>query len=317
MTKIAVLFPGQGSQYIKMGKYFVENFAVAQEVFEEANDALGFDLKKMIFEGDMAELTHSANAQPAVITASYALFRVYLQEFGKDPCFTAGHSLGEISALIAAEGMSFKDGLKFARKRGTLMHQAFDERKGRVAIVMRLSEEEIESKIITINNTVGYVAITAYNSPEQILVAGEERALSELGNALKNLGGEFIPFSMLPMKVDAPYHSVFMSFLVDRIGRELDKIDFSNLRWNVVSNITALPYISRDDIKVNLSQQLIKAVKWRQSISYLEEQGVTIAIDIGPQYTIKTLVSECSRKITSYAFDIKNDFLKLYKDLNK
>ncbi len=313
MSKLAIVFPGQGSQYIGMGKALIDNFKVAAEVYEEANDSLGFDLKKIIFDGSMAELTRSENAQPAVVTASNALFRVYMQEFGVLPDYTAGHSLGELSAIIAAGGIKFNEGVCFARKRGILMQQAYSEKRGRVALIVGVNEAQVKEELERINKNYGFVAITGYNSPSQILVAGKEIPLKELGRSIENINGEFIPFSMLPMKVDAPYHSSLMSFLAEDLSLELKNISYSPLKFPVLSNVSALPYESHEDIERDLSLQLVNPVKWRQIISYIEEQGTQIVIDIGPHYALKTIVTECSEVLKTYAFEIKTDFAEIKK----
>lgn len=312
MTKLAILFPGQGSQYIGMAKKIVQNYKVAAQTFNDANDILKYDLRKLVFEGKMEELTHSTNAQPAIVTASYAFFKVYQEEFGIEPHYTAGHSLGEITALIAAGAIDFPDGLCFVRKRGEIMHQAHTQNKGNIAVIRGIPEETLEQEIKEIE---GFVSIAAYNSPSQMLVAGEKKSLHSLGKKIRKLNGEFIPFSMIPMKVDAPFHSSLMQYLENEIKKELDIYEFHPMKWNVISNVTALPYKDHTEIKPYIALQLTKPVRWRQIISYMKQQGVNIALEIGPQYILKNFLLDSQINITSLSYDVENDVVKLKKTL--
>lgn len=311
MKRLAILFPGQGSQYIGMGKSLAKKFSIAAEVFEEVNETLGFNLRNLIFEGDAKRLTHSANAQPAVVAMSCAMFRVYMKEFGIRPHYVAGHSLGEISALITAEAISLSDGIRLSRKRGTLMHQAYTQQLGRAAIVMGLSIELVEEEASIICESGNYVTITGYNSPSQILIAGTEKSVWLLAKRIREHGGEFVPLSLLPMKVDAPYHTTLMSFLYSMIEEELRSYKLSPLQYDVISSVTGLPYESHDDVVENLSLQLISPVRWTSVLSYLEKHNVEIAVDVGPQFILKTLLQENGKRVKAFSFDIESDRTQL------
>jgi [acyl-carrier-protein] S-malonyltransferase len=317
MRKIAVVFPGQGTQYVGMGKTLASEYEIAARVFEEADDALGFGISKLIFEGDMNGLTDASNAQPAVIAASRALYSVCIQEFGIQPDLVAGHSLGEISALIAGGGLPFGDGIRLARKRGSIMHKAFLEKRGKAALVMGVDEAAIARIVDEISESVGYVTISGYNSPIQTLISGEARAVHELGNRIRHISGDFIPFGMLPMKVDAPYHSALMSSSVAEVQAAFSFCRIAPLHRTVLSSVSALPYKTHEEIGKMLSVQLVKPVKWKQVMSYITENGISIVLDIGPQYVLKTLTEENTRHVISLSFDVHSDRERLSRILTE
>lgn len=308
MNKIGLIFPGQGSQYIGMTRKIYEGYGVVREVYEEAGDVLGFDLSKLVLEGKMEDLTTSENAQPAVVTASIAYFRLYMQEVGITPHFSAGHSLGEISALIAGGGISFKDGVEFARKRGRYMQQAFLEKKGSMGLAVNLTEEKIESVLSSLPEELLPVQISSYNSPTQFLISGTSEGILEFSRRIKGLKGEFYPFKMIAMKVDAPFHSRLMDFIREGVEKELLCYSYSELKWPVIANVTGLPYKNHRDITQNLSLQLVSPVKWFQGLEYMEKEGVTYAFETGPQQVLKNLVTGSGCNIRVLSMDHEKDF---------
>ena len=303
----ALLFPGQGAQYIGMCSRLIENYSCAADIFRDADDCLGFSLTEMILHGDMPELTHSANAQPAVVTASYALYEVFVRETGIVPCCGIGHSLGEISALMASGALSFCDGVRFARKRGEIMHRAFKEKRGRDALILELPEEVVEKEVREVCCTEGYVAVSCYNSPVQYIVAGLSTALKALEKRIRKLGGEYVPFSMLPMKVDAPYHSELMDFIVPELESELHDIEFRPFNWMVISTISGKPYANHHIIREHLVSQMVNPVKWKQGISWLETLDINSVVDIGPGTFIKNLFEENTDNLECRAYDLQED----------
>ncbi len=312
----ALLFPGQGSQYIGMCAELIQQFAVAEEVFEEANQVLNFDLRSLILNGNINELTLSENAQPAVVTASYALFRVFEELIDGKPVCAAGHSLGEISALIAAGALSFSDGLLYARKRGELMHHAVQEKKGGAGIVVDLDVKTLNTLIDSIK-PYDYVTISGYNSPRQFIVAGTSSALLLLEKEVDKNGGEFIPFKMMPMKVDSPYHSNLMAFLTPQFRKILPSIKFKKTNFDIWSTITAKVITLSDSISDILCNQLILPVCWNQVLKGMCKAGVELLIDIGPQEIMSNLVKENPGLPISLAFDSKNDKEKIIRNLSK
>ncbi|GAA0365694.1 ACP S-malonyltransferase [Bacillus horti] len=314
--KLALAFPGQGSQYIGMCNKLMMDFSVVNQVFEEANQALDSDLRSLIKNGKLEELTLSEHAQPAVVTASYALYRVFEEQTGLTPFCAVGHSLGEISALIAAGAMSFSDGVRFARKRGEIMHRAMQEKKGRAGIVVDLEEAALMSMINTICLD-DYVAITGYNSPNQFIVAGHQTALQRLDKEVATEGGELIPFRMMPMKADAPYHSQLMTYLQPDIKQTLQKIDFNHTKFDVWSTVTGRIIEPTDHIADILGDQLVQPVYWNQALSKINAQEVELIIDMGPQQITRNLVRENKTLPTCLAFDDEGDRELIFDHIGK
>ena len=306
----ALLFPGQGCQYIGMCKQLIEQYPVAAAIFEEANMTLGFDLRALILTGNLKTLTLSENAQPAMVTASYALFQVFCQQTETMPACIAGHSLGELSALIAAGALPFAAGVLFARKRGQIMHRALQEKKGRAGIVVDLAYEVL-TQLIAASNVDDYVAIAGYNSPQQVVVAGHPRALASLSDAVEQHGGDFIPFRMIPMKADAPYHTTLMTFLQPELEAALQDICFEQPTMDVWSTVIGRIIQPTDSIGDILRDQLILPVAWTPVLEKMTRAGVDCFIDIGPQKIIRNLVRENPNLPTSYAFDEPEDAQKI------
>ncbi|KGE16340.1 ACP S-malonyltransferase [Paenibacillus wynnii] len=313
--RFAVLFPGQGSQYIGMCKDLIEKFPVAAKVFEEANSSLNFDIRSLILNGRLEELTRSENAQPAVVTASYALFRVFNDQYGLTPYCSAGHSLGEISALIAAGALSFSEGVTYARQRGSIMHRALEEKKGRAGIVVDLDIEVLNNIIasILVND---YVAVSGYNSPKQFIVAGYPSALRSLEKEVDKYGGQFIPFRMMPMKADAPYHTALMTYLKPELEEALRNLKFEQTSFDLWSTVTGKIIEPTDCIPSILGNQLVLPVQWNQVLSSIQDSGVDLFIDIGPQQITRNLMKENPELPVSLAFDDEEDRKKLGEMLN-
>ncbi|MCX8130381.1 MAG: ACP S-malonyltransferase [Clostridia bacterium] len=308
MEKIALLFPGQGSQYVGMGKALYEQFAAAKQTFNEANEVLGFDLKNLCFEGSIDELTKTENTQPALLTASVAAFRVFMQETGMIPAYLAGHSLGEFSALTCAGCIRFSDALKIVRQRGKLMQEAAAASMGAMSAVIGLDRKIVEEECKKACDSESIVVVSNYNSPDQIVVSGHKNAVSKAGDILTGLGAR-----VMPLKVSAPFHSPLMKPASDKFVEELIKYEYGKLEWPVMSNVTALPYTGSDGIIESLKQQMVQAVRWQESMEYLKSQGVTAAIELGPQTVVKNLMKKNAPKIKAYAYDKDDDRQDLKK----
>lgn len=309
MNKLAFLFPGQGAQYIGMGSKLCENFSVAGQVFDEANEALDFDLKKLCLQGSMDELTKTENTQPAILTASVAAFKVYMQEIGIKPDYTAGHSLGELSALCCAGGIQFTDAVRLVRQRGRLMQQAVPEGIGSMAAVSGVEKEIIEKECCLVSKEGNIVVVSNYNSLEQIVISGHVKAVNAVGEQLKSMGARVVY-----LKVSAPFHSPLMQPASDSFREELKKYNFCEMEWPVISNVTAKPYPGKEQIIDYLSVQITNPVKWQSTIEYLQNSGINKAVEMGPKAVLKNLLRS-NTSISIFSSETKEDILHLKKKL--
>jgi [acyl-carrier-protein] S-malonyltransferase len=277
MGKTAFIFPGQGSQYVGMGKELAEHFSVAQETFDEANGALGFDLQRLCFEGPEDELKLTANTQPSILTVSIAALRVLRQEVGWHADYLAGHSLGEFSALVAAEAMSFRDAVRMVRLRGQFMQEAVPVGTGGMAAVLGLERPHVEelcqraaqSEVLTPAN---------FNSPGQIVISGHMKAI-ERGIALAQAMGAK---KAVLLQVSAPFHSSLMETAGQRLGAELAQIEINELKTPVVTNVEAEPNIEKERVRDLLVRQVSSPVRWEDSMRRMIQLGVERFVEIGP-----------------------------------
>jgi len=226
---IAFVFPGQGAQYVGMGKEFYDQFPAAKQVFEEASDMLSFDMSRLCFEDNTEKLNLTANAQPAILTASIAALRVLNQETGIRPDFVAGHSLGEYSALVASGAMNFKDAVHTVRKRGEFMQSAVPIGIGAMAAVIGLSKEEIENICERVTSSQSIVSSANYNSPQQTVISGHKEAVQRAEGMLKEAGAKRI----VPLSVSAPFHCKLMNKAAENLSEVLNDIQVSEMkrRW--------------------------------------------------------------------------------------
>jgi [acyl-carrier-protein] S-malonyltransferase len=228
MNKIAFVFPGQGSQYVGMGKEIYDNFAGAREIFGEASQELGYDISKLCFEGPEKELNKTFNTQPAILTVSIAINGV-LSSKGIKPSVVTGHSLGEYSALVAAEVLSFRDAVRVTEKRGRLMQEAVPEGKGLMAAILGLERDKIDDICLSLHS--GYASPANYNSPGQIVIAGEKQAVEEAMRLAKEKGAK----KVVALSVSVPSHCTLMAEASERLAELLDGIEFKSPQtlWSI------------------------------------------------------------------------------------
>jgi len=282
--KMALIFPGQGSQSVGMGKEFYENFKVAREIFEEANDALHFSIKKLCFEGPEDDLKLTENTQPAILTASIACLRVLQNEKGVVPELAAGHSLGEYSALVAAGALTFSDAVRIVRLRGRFMQEAVPVGEGTMAAVLGMEREAVERLCEEVSS--GEILSPAnFNCPGQITIAGHTGAVERAIERVKQDGKKAV---LLP--VSAPFHSPLMKPAGERLAKELDQIAVGDLRIPVVTNVEAEINTSKERVKFLLVGQVSSPVRWEDSMRRMIRDEVECFMEIGPGKVLSGLM---------------------------
>lgn len=308
--KTALLFPGQGSQYVGMSTGICERYEIARRVFEEAGDALGMDLKKLCDAGPLDELTKTFNSQPAILVTSVAMYRIYMEQVGVVPSCLAGHSLGELTALTCAGAIDFTDAVKLVRQRGLFMQEAVALGAGAMTAVMGMDQETIAAvcqKISTENNM---VVISNYNSPEQTVISGHQDAVARAAEELAGKGARTIP-----LKVSAPFHSPLMQSAADKFETELHKYKYQDPQYPVLSNVTAKPYAGKDQLIHNLTAQLVQPVQWTASMAYLQSQGIELTVEIGPGIVLRDLMKKNVPGIPAFSYDKEKDVKKLMETI--
>jgi len=295
MKSIAFIFPGQGSQYVGMGKELYENFSVAKQVFEEANDTLRLSISSLCFKGPEEELRLTENTQPAILTTSIATLKVLQTEKGISPQFTAGHSLGEYSALVASEALRFAEAVQTVRLRGKFMQEAVPVGEGAMAAIFGMEQEEVEK--LCEETTAGEVLSPAnFNCPGQIVIAGHSKAVQRAIERVKQDGKRAV---LLP--VSAPFHSPLMKPAGARLERALEEITVKDLNIPVVTNVEAEINTLKDRVKPLLVAQMSSPVRWEESMRKMIKEGIEKVLEIGPGKVLSGLMKRIDPNI-----EIKN-----------
>ncbi|MDQ4122589.1 MAG: ACP S-malonyltransferase [Acidobacteriota bacterium] len=290
-TKIAYVFPGQGSQVAGMGKDLYDNFPTARRVFEEADDTLGFPISQMCFAGTAEELALTENTQPAILTVSVAAFRAMKSEGFPLPDYVAGHSLGEYSALVSAGAINFADAVRIVRLRGRFMQEAVPVGVGAMAAILGADLQTVEQACAeAAENQICSAA--NINSPTQIVIAGHAEAVDRAGELLKNRGAK----KAIKLNVSAPFHSALMQPAQDRLSVELEKTRFFDLTAPCITNIEAKENDEAERAKDLLIRQVAAPVKWWQSIEYLKSRGVMKYVEVGVGKVLGGLIRQIDRE---------------------
>ena len=290
---IAFIFPGQGSQYAGMGKDLVDNFPVARLLFEEANDALGFDLASLCYNGPEDDLKLTANTQPAILTASVAALRVLETETGLSPAFAAGHSLGEYSALVCADALSFADAVVTVRQRGTFMQEAVPVGTGSMAAILGLDLERLDA--VCSDAAQGEVVSPAnYNSDGQVVIAGHTEAVARAVELSKERGAK----RAMLLPVSAPFHCSLMAAAGERLADVLADIPVNEMALPIVTNVEATPNQEASRVRDLLVRQVCAPVRWRETIACMVGLGVERYVEVGPGKVLAGLVKRMAKGST-------------------
>jgi [acyl-carrier-protein] S-malonyltransferase len=289
--KTAFLFPGQGSQYAGMGKALAGQFTVAREIFHEADNALGFSLSTMCFEGPAEVLQLTENTQPALLTVSIAAFRV-LQEQGLKPDYVAGHSLGEYSALVAAGSLQFADAVRLVRKRGQYMQAAVPPGIGAMAALLKLPEGKLDSILAEATQS-EVLSAANLNSPDQIVIAGHSAAVQRAVELAKAAGAR----RAVLLPVSAPFHCSLMKPAQDQLAVDLNATEFRDLDVPLVNNWQANLIRTGAEAREGLYQQVPNPVRWTESIHKLASEGVTRFIEVGAGRVLTGLLRNINPKL--------------------
>lgn len=303
--KIAFLFPGQGSQSAGMGKSLAETYPVARQVFEEADEALGFALSTLCWEGPEEDLKLTENTQPALLTVSTAAFRV-LRENGRTADYVAGHSLGEYSALVAAGALDFADAVRLVRKRGQYMQQAVPAGVGAMAALLKLPEGKLDA--ILAEAAQGEVVTAAnFNSPDQTVIAGHAGAVARASELAKAAGAK----RAIPLPVSAPFHCPLMKPAQERLAEDLRQTQFRDLSTPLINNWQAREVHTAAEARQGLIEQVPNPVRWVETVRLLALLGVTGALEVGAGGVLSGLVRQIDSAIACQRFGEAADWEKL------
>jgi [acyl-carrier-protein] S-malonyltransferase len=310
MGKLAFVFAGQGAQAVGMGKELAENFDVAMKTFDEASEALGFDIKDMIWNGDKETLMITENTQPTIVTMSVAALRV-LQEKGIKPDVVAGLSLGEYTAHIASGSMNFADGVRLVKKRGKYMQEEVPVGKGAMAAILALTADQVR-ECCDEASKIGVCTGANFNCPGQIVVSGEVAAVEKCCELAKEKGAK----RAMLLPVSAPFHCSLLTGAGEKLAKELENVEISDMQILVITNVTADYVASKEDIKPLLIKQVSTSVLWEDTIRKMLADGVDTFVEVGPGKTLSGFIKKITKDVNVYNVEDMASLEKTLEGLN-
>jgi [acyl-carrier-protein] S-malonyltransferase len=312
----SLIFPGQGSQIIGMGSEFFNNFTKVKSIFKEADEKLNFNISKIILNGPEDKLQLTQNTQPAILTVSYSIFQILKEEFNfdlKQIKFFAGHSLGEYSALVCAGALNFHDALYLLYERGKAMQEAVPLGKGAMIAVLGINISEVRELILKFqNNRTGICEIANDNAKGQVIISGDSESVKKFQLFIKEK-----KIKSIPLKVSAPFHCSLMKSAAESMREKINNTNFIDPKFNIISNVKALPETDAKNIKNLLIDQIFKTVKWRESIIYISNKGVSNFIEIGPGKVLNGMVKRTLTNVKSFSINSIADIKNLVNEFKK
>ena len=305
MSKIAFIFPGQGSQYVGMGKDLYEKYTIVKNTYDEAQESLGFDVAKMSFESE--EINQTEYTQPVMVTMEVALMRL-LEENGIHADMTAGLSLGEYAALVCSKTLDFKTAVALVHKRGIFMQNCIPNGEWRMAAIIGLEDEVVEKVCAELD---GFVKCANYNCPGQIVIAGEKFAIEKACEKLTEAGAR----RAIMLNVTAPFHTEKLTEAKENLIKELEKVEFKDFQIPVVKNLDATEYSEKDNMVTILSNHIVSSVQWRKTIEAMILAGVDTFIEIGPGKTLSGFVKKINKDVKIMNLENVDTFEKVLEAL--
>ena len=309
----ALLFPGQGSQVVGMGKEFYDNFDIVKKIFKQADEKLNLPLSKIILEGPEEKLLLTKNTQPAILTVSYSIYKVLRDEFNFETEFKyfAGHSLGEYSALVCAKSLNFPDAIYLLQQRGIAMQEAVPVGQGNMIAILGSKIDLIKDLLSSLKNE-GVCEIANDNAEGQVIISGDNNKVNLLKTLLKNNN-----IKSIPLKVSAPFHCSLMKSAAENMREKINNTSFNKPIIKIVSNVTAGPVNDQNQIKDLLIKQIFSTVKWRESLLTMSKDGINNFIEIGPGKALVGMVKRTLKNSNSFSINSIADIKNLINGIKK